>query len=387
MITNSRKGVFALEDAYKKIASGCWVYDANSDPGSNTLWIWGDNYSGQLGQSTCGTGTFVSSPVQIPGTSWCDFDTSNQVLATKSDGTLWAWGPNGCGNLGNNSIEPASSPIQVPGTAWNDVSAGTGHSMARKSDGTLWGWGNGYLGRIGDSACTCRSSPVQIPGTSWCGVVAGHQNTLALKTDNTLWAWGQDGYGVLGCGGSAGQPKNSPIQIPGTSWVEVDYEYQSVLARKSDGTLWGWGSNVNGQLGTDCCRSGINNIRSPIQIPGTSWNDIAMGWYHAMARKTDGTLWTMGENNAGQLGINTGSGANTSSPNQVPGTSWNDICTTDTRGSMGRKTDGTLWLWGCSGAGRLGNSTGNYNNKSSPIQLPGTLWSGIGSRMARKSVP
>jgi alpha-tubulin suppressor-like RCC1 family protein len=382
MITNSRQGVFALEDAYKKIASGCWVYDGNSDPGANTLWMWGDNYAGQLGQSTRGSNSERSSPVQIPGTSWCVFNSRDHILATKSEGTLWAWGSGGHGKLGNNNVNSTSSPVQVPGTAWNNVSAGGTHSAARKTDGTLWVWGRNYDGQLGQSNRTYTSSPVQVPGTSWCGVTAGQKATLALKTDGTLWAWGEGYSGVLGF--VTNYARCSPVQIPGNSWIEVDYEYQSVMARKTDGTAWVWGSNAQGQLGINCCRTGIGFIKSPVQLPGSAWSDIAMGWYHSMARKTDGTLWTMGENNIGQLGNNT-QGGDTCSPVQIPGTSWNDICTIDTRGSMGRKTDGTLWVWGCAGYGLLGDNTSVP--KSSPIQIPGTQWSAIAGRMARKSVP
>jgi len=378
--------VFRLNDVYNLVANNQIVYDAGSDPGANTLWIWGSGYGGNLGNNTRGSSAAVSSPVQIPGTSWSTFDASDHVLATKSDGTLWVWGGAQCGNLGIDSASSSrSSPVQIPGTSWNDVSTGNSHSLGRKSDGTLWAWGNNYDGRLGDGTNICRSSPIQVPGTSWCAISGGHKTSFGLKTDGTLWSWGYSYNGVLGCGGSPGtnSPRSSPIQIPGTSWVEVDQEYQSAMARKTDGTVWVWGNNSAGKLGIYTQLNG-SFIRSPLQLPGTTWNQIAMGWYNAQARKTDGTLWTWGENNAGQVGNNTG--VPVSSPVQIPGTQWNDVCNTDTRGVIARKTDGTLWNWGCSGYGQLGNNTSNYNNKSSPVQIPGTQWSRISSRMARKTV-
>ena len=141
-----------------------------------------------------------------------------------------------------------------------------------------------------------------------------------------MWSWGYNSYGGLGHNNQTSY--SSPKQIPGTNWAVVSQSYYAVaMATKTDGTLWGWGNNAPGQVG-------VNNrtrYSSPIQIPGTNWgttiNDLVGGEYGNFARKTDGTLWAWGSNNAGKLGQNEGPGGNSgsySSPVQIPGT-WDGI--------------------------------------------------------------
>ena len=123
------KGAWKLQEVRDQVLAGKWVqYDTNLDPG--TLWTWGYNSYGQLGD---GTRIHRSSPVQIPGTAWNGIAAgSNFSFARKTDGTLWSWGNNGQGQIGVNSIVSQSSPIQIPGTTWNDVAGGGSHALARK---------------------------------------------------------------------------------------------------------------------------------------------------------------------------------------------------------------------------------------------------------------
>ena len=184
--------------------------------------------------------------------------------------------------MGDGTVVNKSSPIQIPGTTWNDIAA-LGYSLARQTDGTLWSWGINQYGQLGDGTVISKSSPVQIPGTTWNDIAAGTGFSLARKTDGTLWSWGVNVYGTLGDGTVVW--KSSPVQIPGTTWNDIaaavsgDITY--ALARKIDGTLWAWGDNSNGQLGDGT----VINKSSPVQIPGTNWNDIAAGYAHALARK------------------------------------------------------------------------------------------------------
>ena len=145
----------------------------------NTLWSWGYNGRGQLGQNSIGVAggpTYVgySSPVQIPGTTWKEVVTNGQqVGALKTDGTLWMWGSNNYGNLGQNNLTKYSSPTQVPGTTWNAVRCAGNTTYVNKTDGTLWVWGwngNGEAGVPYPSYPSSISSPVQIPGTNWKSV-------------------------------------------------------------------------------------------------------------------------------------------------------------------------------------------------------------------------
>ena len=175
---------------------------------------------------------------------------------------LYAWGDNTFGELylaGVTGGEPAkrSSPVQIPGTTWKDFMNVSGKatysSMASKNDGTLWGWGRNQYGSIGNNTITYTSSPVQIPGTNWTGTYdtmsSGYSTSRAIKTDGTMWSWGRNETGWLGLneGANPGPSKSSPCQIPGSTWTSnYAVTYQGVLAIKTDGTLWAWGKNRNG---------------------------------------------------------------------------------------------------------------------------------------------
>lgn len=149
----------------------------------NTLWMWGNNTAGQLGQSDVAR---RSSPTQIPGTDWCSVKTAlNHTLALKTDNTLWSWGNNANGRLGINSVSARSSPVQIPGTDWCEIfTLSNGDvSFAKRTDGTLWAWGLNTAGLLGDATITSKSSPTQIPGTGWKNVNASSTNTYLMKND------------------------------------------------------------------------------------------------------------------------------------------------------------------------------------------------------------
>ena len=283
-----------------------------------TLWAWGQNANGQLGKNDI---IRYSSPVQIPGTSWSSISGGNyHSLATKTDGTLWSWGYNNFGNLGQNDRTKFSSPVQIPGTTWSSISgggSGGNHSLATKTDNTLWAWGYNYFGQLGQNNTTDSSSPVQIPGITWSSISSGSGHSLATKTDGTLWSWGFGNNGQLGQGDRT--DVSSPVQVPGTSWSSIDGGNAHSLATKTDNTLWSWGNGSHGKLGQNT----TTNVSSPVQIPGTSWSSITGGNAHSLATKTDNTLWAWGSGADGRLGQNTTT--QFSSPVQIPGTSWNKI--------------------------------------------------------------
>ena len=172
------------------------------------------------------------------------------TVEVKSDGTLWAWGWNAYGQLGDGTTNSQVSPEHI-GTAsnWASVSAGALHTVALKSDGTLWAWGDNYYGELGDGTTTNQQSPEQIgTATNWASVSAGEYHTVAVKSDGTLWAWGWNAYGQLGDGTTNSQV--SPEQIgTATNWASVAAGEYHTVALKSDGTLWAWGWNAYGQLG------------------------------------------------------------------------------------------------------------------------------------------
>jgi alpha-tubulin suppressor-like RCC1 family protein len=359
--------------------------DVKSDP-VKSLYAWGYNSVGGLGLNDI---VARSSPTQIGSdTTWNYINGSppgSSMSAIKTDGTLWVWGDNGDGVLGLNSANPdrRSSPVQIPGTSWASVALGGQNGYGIKTDGTLWSWGYNGKGSLGlnQSPPTVfrLSSPTQVPAaTNWSTTLgylsAGERSVLAVKTDGTLWSWGNCYMGVGGWNDGSCFGISSPTQIPGTNWAYTNSQNHKATAIKTDGTLWSWGYAANGGLGLN----DTVHRSSPTQIPGTNWavglNKFNTHIYAGAAIKTDGTLWTWGWNGYGQLGNN--NKTTYSSPIQVPGTDWDTVKITSYGYSMiAVKTDNTLWTWGRNYFGALGqNQTHNQQNRSSPIQIPGK-WS------------
>ena len=353
---------------------------------NNELFGWGDNENGELAQNDV---VLRSSPTQIPGATWsrgCSAGTAYNKgynLFIKSDGTLWAWGKNNAGALGQNNTTDYSSPVQIPGTTWCRVQ-GFDNIMAVKTDGTLWSWAfRSSMWHNGDNIN--QSSPKQVPGswsTEYNAFSGGYYNSFAIRSDGTLWGVGWRAGGYLGQNENVNAWVSSPIQIygGGTNWKSVGVMGGTRIATKTDGTLWGWGSNGGGEIG--------NNTSfyhsSPTQVPGTTWDKVSSGNYTVTATKTDGTLWTWGDNSKGALGHN--DVTQRSSPTQVPGTNWSEPMaqlSSNNNGQIsgGVKTDGTLWVWGQNERGELGQNSISPGNTgySSPVQIPGTTWTWIGS--------
>ncbi|MEO8065912.1 MAG: GLUG motif-containing protein [Candidatus Doudnabacteria bacterium] len=267
-----------------------------------TLWAWGNNFSGQLGQ---GDNIPLSFPTQVGAdTDWQSVSAgSAHSLAIKTDHTLWAWGDNSSGQLGQGDTVNLSDPTQVGAdTDWQSVSAGTGHSLAIKTVGTLWAWGDNENGQLGLADNDPRDIPIQVGiGTLWQSVSAGAAHSLAIKTDQTLWAWGDNSSGQLGLADN--DPRNIPIQVGiGTLWQSVSAGPRSshTIALKSDNTLWAWGFNETGQLGLGDAVA----RNTPIQVGiGADWQSISAGEANTIALKSDNTLWVWGHNDFGQIGL------------------------------------------------------------------------------------
>ena len=187
-----------------------------------SLWAWGRSEMGSLGIPSIAHDAHQSSPVQIPGT-WggSQIRMDYNGAAIKSDGTLWVWGPDWYGQLaqntgGNNTN--LSSPTQIPGTTWKNVVTKVDTFTATKTDGTLWSWGRQHDGSLGQNSPSNShlSSPTQIPGTTWSSVASRGSNVIATKTDGTLWNWGMKSSGKLGQ--NSVTYFSSPVQVPGTNW-------------------------------------------------------------------------------------------------------------------------------------------------------------------------
>lgn len=341
------------------------------------LYAWGYN---NFGNSGLGDTINRSSPVQVGSdTDWEYLSQGGRInaAAIKKNGSLYAWGYNLYGAVGDSTVVYRSSPVQIGSlTTWSKVNFGEDFGAALKTDGTLWAWGNNNVGQLGQSDVVGRSSPVQIGSqTNWLNLAVGPDalHVLALTNGGQLWAWGANGYGQLGVGNTA--YRSSPVQVGAlTTWSAVGTTEVDSFAIKTDGTLWAWGRNLWGQLG----QNDTIDRSSPVQVGAlTNWSSIFTGENSAFFVKTDGTLWAVGQNSNGKLGL--GDVVHRSSPVQVGAlTDWS-AGTGNREATLAIKTDGTLWVWGDNANGQLANNTPITGDVSSPIQIGSdTNWSKVG---------
>jgi alpha-tubulin suppressor-like RCC1 family protein len=338
----------------------------------NTAWAWGSNAQGRLGDNST---VSRRSPVSVVGgfADWRQISAGSiHSLGVRQSGTVWAWGDNFFGNLGDNSTVSRRSPVSVVGgfTDWCQVSASLGgFSLGVRTSGTAWAWGYNSSGRLGDNTTVDRSSPVSVVGgfTDWCQVSAGSTHSLAIRQNGTAWAWGFNNYGGLG-DNTVFTNRSSPVSVVGgfTDWCQVSAGDCFSLGVRTGGTAWAWGYNSSGRLGdnTTVDRS------SPVSVVGgfTDWCQVSAGNTHSLGVRTNGTAWAWGCNACGVLGDNTI--VSKSSPVSVVG-GFTDWCQISAGGShsLGVRQTGTAWAWGNNYNGRLGDNS--ITNRSSPVSIAG----------------
>jgi alpha-tubulin suppressor-like RCC1 family protein len=229
------------------------------------------------------------------------------TVALRTNGSLWSWGLNNRGALGDGTFTTTNAPQPIATSAtWSTVAAGFDYTLALQSNQTLWAWGNNGSGRLGNGASNSTNSPQPVTtNITWRAVSAGAAHTVAVRIDGTLWAWGLNQWGQLGDGTFSTASTPQPIST-NAMWQSVSTAWDYTVALRADGTLWTWGNNNTGQLGNGTFAN--TNTPQPIAT-NAQWRAVAAGGTgpasHSLALRADGTLWAWGDNSEGQLGVST----------------------------------------------------------------------------------
>ncbi len=349
----------ATAPPYNQIASGAsHIVSLKSD---GTVWSWGANYSGQLGNGTTADSPL---PVKVATLSSVIMVSAggDHTVALQSDGTLWAWGGNSSGELGDGSVTNRLMPVKVM-TNVKTISAGFFHTVVVKNDNSLWAWGSNGSGQLGVSAVTYSTLPQQVIGVT--GVVtalsAGLYHTVAVA-GGTVFCWGSNGYGQLG--NNTTNNSSAPVMVPGLTGVTaVAAGSYHTVAMTDTGALWEWGSNTRGQLGVDTI---TNYSTIPIQPKGVgSVKALAAGFNHTVAVTADGAVWSWGANSYGQLGNGTKHDSN--SPTTPAGLSMITLIAAGGNHTLALKDDGTLWGCGNNDYGQVGNGIVSFSTLPLPV--------------------
>jgi alpha-tubulin suppressor-like RCC1 family protein len=337
---------------------------------------WGNNTLGQLGDGT----TTTPGPLQYVAVSGLTGGVAQvsagfyHSLALTTGGSVWAWGDNTVGELGDDTTVNSSIPVQVSGLSGiTQVSAGGSGSLALSSDGTVWAWGWNQFGEVGDGTTVNRLTPFQVPGLSGITqVAAGDGFNLALRSDGTVWAWGLNNHGELGDGTFT--DSSVPVQVQGLSQVTRIAAGESFsMAVRTKGfitfqsSVWTWGSNFSGQLGDGT----LTDRDTPEEVSGIGVQSIsgiaaAAGGSFAMVLGSDGSVWEWGDNATDQLGEDTGPESQTT-PVEAIGQSTITQIAASANDALALHSDGTVWQWGNSS---FNFSTG-FVNSTTPQQISG----------------
>ena len=278
---------------------------------------------------------------------------SSHTAVIKTDGSLWTWGNNDYGQLGDGTTEDRYTPVKIMDDI-AAVSVGYDHTTVIKADGSFWAWGNNDYGQLGDGTTEDRYTPVKIM-ENISAVSAGASYTAVIKADGSLWGWGNNNYGQLGDGTT--ESRHVPVKImDGVSAVSLGSSHTAAI--KMDGSLWMWGYNWNGQLGNGT----TENQYTPIKImDNVSAVSVVEGCTAAI--RIDGSLWMWGVNTFGSLGD--GTMERRSTPVKI----MDNVVAVSTglHHTAAIKNDDSLWMWGYNGKGQLGDGT--YENKLIPVKV------------------
>jgi alpha-tubulin suppressor-like RCC1 family protein len=345
---------------------------------SGTVFAWGDNSNGQLGD---GSTVSRAEPAEVPNLDGVVTIESGcgHILALMEDGTVRGWGRNGFGQACGITADVQSSPREVPGLRnVTGLAPGGGHSLVLLADGTVWGWGAGFFGMLGDLTTGVQAVPARIPGLdSITKVVAGGSHNLALADDGTVWTWGRDDHGQLGDGpnktrqgrqvidyrGQTFSCRMTPAKVPGLTGVrDVGAGGGHSLVILADGTVLSWGYDDRGQLGD----GEYADRHVPAPVPGIAGaSAIVAGYHHTLILLDTGTVRACGLNDGGQCGD--GMTTHRSVCVRVTGLEkvvalaanggGTDVAPGDGGHNLALLADGTVTAWGFDTFGQLGDGT------------------------------
>ncbi len=362
-------GVFAQDKhSFNKVSGGKdFSLALNAD---GTVWSFGSNLFGVLGNGGNGIST-SNTPIQVNNLSnIVAIDTGDyHALALKNDGTVWAWGKNNVGQLGTGADKKEmNEPIEIP-TLKNIVaiSAGSNFSLALDNEGYIWSWGDNASGQLGIGNMMNKFTPVKLSLENVKVISAGYNHALAVLQDGSVWSWGNNGTGQLGYNDHSKSIFILPQKINSLANVDkIEAGVNCSYAIKYDKSVWAWGGNEYGQLGNGANYSTYNPIKiyalnnvAELSAGGSAYNGA-----FALARKTDGTLWTWGNNAYGQLG--NGTRNNSRTPMKVILTGVTSL-TAGSNQSLVTKEDGSIWSFGSNEFGKLG--IGNEISKLQPTKV------------------
>jgi uncharacterized repeat protein (TIGR01451 family) len=326
---------------------------------------------------------------------------SDHSVALRADGTVWTWGYNANGQLGDGGFINSNVPTRVA-MLRNivSISAGGWHTLAVREDGTVWAWGLNYNGQLGDATTINQAVPVRVKDpsdatgflTNVVAVAAGERHSLALKANGTVWAWGYNGNGRLG--DSTYDNRSSPVQVKDTSDASgfltgvkaIAAGAAHSIALKNNKTVWTWGNRDYAQIGRIISGAGSKPQNVAGQVAGlTDVKGIAGGWEHTVVLKEDGTVWTCGRNLEGQLGDGTTIGSFFPPPEPpkffvqvIDPTGESDptgyltgiaAIDADDRHTVAVNENGSVYGWGWNYGGKLCHDI--LDNKLRPIRMDG----------------